>query len=223
MHAAGAGAESRRSCTATSDHAGPFQPHAVARTRLLAYQYYVVMKYLDNLIAWGDSLFQQDTIETINEATLHYVLAANILVGQAPALPPRGRVRPKNFAAAQETGARRDGQRSGRAGRQVPVQPGLPTGKVDNPDAAAAALRHRPPLYFCVPPNDKLLGYWDTVADRLFKIRNCMNIAGRRTAAPLFDPPLDPGMLVKAAAAGIDVGSIVSGLNQPIGPVRSLC
>ena len=39
---------------------------------------------------------------------------------------------------------------------------------------------------------------------------------------PLFDPPLDPGMLVKAAAAGIDVGSIVSGLNQPLGPVRSL-
>ena len=29
-------------------------------------------------------------------------------------------------------------------------------------------------------------------------------------------------MLVKAAAAGIDIGSIVSGLNQPIGPVRCL-
>ena len=39
---------------------------------------------------------------------------------------------------------------------------------------------------------------------------------------PLFDPPLDPGMLAAAAAAGIDTGSIVSGLNQPLGPVRSL-
>ena len=57
----------------------PFQPHAVARTRHLAYQYCVVMKYLDNLIAWGDHLFQQDTIETINEATQIYVLAANVL------------------------------------------------------------------------------------------------------------------------------------------------
>jgi hypothetical protein len=27
-------------------------------------------------------------------------------------------------------------------------------------------------LYFCIPRNDKLLGYWDTVADRLFKIRH---------------------------------------------------
>ncbi|HEX8088033.1 MAG TPA: toxin, partial [Blastocatellia bacterium] len=43
----------------------PFQPHAVARTRHLAYQYCVVMKYLDNLISWGDNLFQQDTVESI--------------------------------------------------------------------------------------------------------------------------------------------------------------
>ena len=41
--------------------ANPFQPHAVARTRPSAYQWYVVMKYLDNLIAWGDSLFLADT------------------------------------------------------------------------------------------------------------------------------------------------------------------
>ena len=76
-------------------------------------------------------------------------------------------------------------------------------------------------LYFCIPPNAKLLNYWDTVADRLFKIRHCQNIQGVARQLPLFDPPIDPGMLVKAAAAGIDVGSIVSGLNQPLGPVRS--
>ena len=67
-----------------------------------------------------------------------------------------------------------------------------------------------------------MLGYWDTVADRLFKIRHCMNIAGVVRPLALFDPPIDPGMLVKAAAAGIDIGSIVNGLNQPIGPVRCL-
>lgn len=43
------------------------------------------MKYLDNLIAWGDHLFQQDTMESINEATQLYVLAANILGEQAAA------------------------------------------------------------------------------------------------------------------------------------------
>src|SRR4029077_4518811 len=76
----------------------PFHPHAIARTRIAAYQYYVVMKYLDNLIAWGDSLFMQDTIETINEATLCYVLAANLLGERPQQMPPRGTVAAKTFA-----------------------------------------------------------------------------------------------------------------------------
>ena len=41
--------------------------------------YKTVMAYLDNLIAWGDSLFRQDTGEAIDEAMMLYVLAANIL------------------------------------------------------------------------------------------------------------------------------------------------
>src|SRR5260370_4950557 len=51
-------------------------------------------------------------------------------------------------------------------------------------------------------------------------IRHCMDIEGVVRPLALFDPPLDPGRLVKAAAEGIDIGSIVSGLSQPIGPVR---
>ena len=47
------------------------------------------MKYLDNLIAWGDHLFRQDTIETLNEATQLYVLAANLLGPEAAARPAR--------------------------------------------------------------------------------------------------------------------------------------
>ena len=39
----------------------------------------VVMKYIDNLIAWGDQLFRRDTIESINEATQLYILAAQIV------------------------------------------------------------------------------------------------------------------------------------------------
>src|SRR5260370_39130880 len=51
-------------------------------------------------------------------------------------------------------------------------------------------------------------------------MRDWIDIEGVVRTFALFDPPLDPGMLVKAAAAGIDIGSIVSGLSQPIGPVR---
>ena len=41
----------------------PFRPHVIARYRQQAYMYKTVMAYLDNLIAWGDSLFRQDTGE----------------------------------------------------------------------------------------------------------------------------------------------------------------
>jgi hypothetical protein len=63
----------------------PFNPHAIARLRLTAYQKAVVMKYLDNLLDWADSLFTQFTAESVNEATLIYVMAADIL-GERPAL-----------------------------------------------------------------------------------------------------------------------------------------
>jgi hypothetical protein len=199
----------------------PFQPHIVARTRQLAYQYSVVMKYLDNLIAWGDHLFQQDTIESINEATQRYVLAANILGARPQRIPPRGTTRPKTFATLKQQGLDPMGNALVELEGKFPHNLSLPTAKDANIDTAGPLFGIGRTLYFCIPRNDKLLGYWDTVADRLFKIRHCMNIEGVVRQLALFDPPIDPGMLVKAAAAGFDIGSIVNGLNQPASPVRA--
>jgi Tc toxin complex TcA C-terminal TcB-binding domain len=201
----------------------PFHPHVVARNRPLAYQYCVVMKYLDNLIAWGDSLFRQDTIESINEATQIYVLAANLLGERPQRIPPRGAVGAKSFKQLKEQGASGIDPMGNALVKLEGEFPSLltdPQGQGPNQDLTGPLFGIGRTLYFCVPPNEKLLGYWDTVADRLFKIRHCMNIEGVVRQLALFDPPIDPGMLVKAAAAGIDIGSIVSGLNQPLGPVR---
>lgn len=200
----------------------PFQPHAVARTRHVAYRYSVVMKYLDNLIAWGDQLFQQDTVESINEATQRYVFAANVLGQRPQRIPPRGEVRPKSFAQLKANGLDAMGN------AMVELEGNFPFNLAALPGGGGDASGSSPlfgigrTLYFCIPRNEKMLAYWDTVADRLFKIRNCMNIAGVVRQLALFDPPIDPGMMVKAAAAGIDIASMVNGLNQPIGPLRSL-
>lgn len=200
----------------------PFQPHAVARTRLASYQYYVFMKYLDNLIDWGDSLFVQDTIETINEATMCYVLASNLLGPRPDRLSDSGTVRAKTFAQLKAQGLDPMGNALVDLEAQFPFNLSTPPASPSDDDLGGALFGIGRTLYFSIPPNDKLLGYWDTVADRLYKIRNCMNIEGIVRPLALFDPPLDPAMLVKAAAAGIDIGSIASASNQPIGPVRSL-
>jgi hypothetical protein len=61
----------------------PFNPWAIARLRPGAFMKAIVMKYIDNLLDWGDHLFMQDTYESINEATLLYLTALDIL-GERP-------------------------------------------------------------------------------------------------------------------------------------------
>ena len=97
--------------------------------------------------------------------------------------------------------------------RRLPAPAGIPAGTEILPGIGKT-------LYFCIPRNDKLLAYWDTVADRLFKIHNSLNLQGVFQQLPLYDPPIDPALLVRAAAAGLDVSAIVSGLNQPLPLVR---
>ncbi len=198
----------------------PFQPHAIARTRFVAYQFSVIMKYLDNLIAWGDSLFRQDSIETINEATQLYVLAANILGERPQEIPRRTRPRPSTF---RDLRGKTDafGNALVELENQFPFNSTQPLTSEDASEQVDTLFGIGRTLYFCIPENKKLFGYWDIVADRLFKIRHCMNIQGIVRQLPLFQPPIDPGMLVKAAAAGIDLSSVISGLNQPVSPVRS--
>jgi hypothetical protein len=200
--------------------AAPFRPHVIARYRQQAYMYKTVMAYLDNLIAWGDSLFRQDTGEAVDEALQLYVLAAGILGPRPQLVPKKGTVRRQTYATLQK-----DLRQFGTVMREM--EPALAFDLVPSPAAGGqdsarlASVRSLgKALYFCVPRNDKLLGYWDTVADRLFKIRNSLNIEGIFRQLALFAPPIDPALLARAAAAGLDIGAVASGQNQPLPLVR---
>src|SRR5262249_19011681 len=61
----------------------PFDPHAIAELRPIAYRKAFVMSYIDNLLEWGDMLFRQFTRESLGEATMLYVRAADLL-GKKP-------------------------------------------------------------------------------------------------------------------------------------------
>ena len=181
----------------------PFNPHLIARLRIVAYMKTTVMKYLDNLIAWGDHLFQMDTMESINEATQLYMLAAEIL-GPKQVTVAEIKLPPFTYAEITAGGARLDELSNAWLELEdlVPVDLGL---------LATTPSRETPPLlpYFCIPSNDKLLSYWDTVADRLFKIRHCMNIEGLVRQLRLYEPPIDPALLVRARAAGLDLSTVL--------------
>jgi hypothetical protein len=195
--------------------AHPFQPHRVARLRCIAYQKTVVMKYIDNLIAWADQLFRQDTIETINQATQLYVLVAT-LRPRVQRLPQRGRSTPMTYAQLRSGPDKLDkfNQAMVSFENDLPYSSRATSGESSTETTGLLGIGRT--FYFCLPKNDKLLGYWDTVADRLFKIRHCMNIEGVVRELPLFELPIDPALLVRAAAQGIDLSSVLSDLSAPL-------
>ena len=197
----------------------PFSPFTVARYRPGAYMVKTVMAYLDNLIAWGDSLFRQDTGETVNEATQLYVLAANLLGPTPEQVPPKGLQVTQTYRSLRgDLDALSNAVREIEADLPFDLAPAPAPANGTAPRSTVSTVGTA--LYFCVPRNDMLLAYWDTVADRLFKIRNSLTIEGVFRQLPLFEPPIDPALLARAAAAGLDVAAVVSGLNQPLPLVR---
>jgi hypothetical protein len=265
----------------------PFNPHAIARLRLSAYQKATVIKYVANLLDWGDSLFTQFTRESINEATMLYVFAAEIL-GPRPEkigdcdepVPPRtyASLKPqldlgyefvteietyyaihtgglKSFASKtkhalgsiaagtvtgydllngqSESGATNNlstpfgwkGFR--RAGWKLDTKSnafelGKSSGAAPElafPSFVFGVLSQYAAL-FCIPRSEELSKYWDRVEDRLFKIRNCMDINGTRRQPALFAPEIDPMLLVRARAEGISLEDVIGGSNGSLPPYR---
>ncbi|MEM6699894.1 MAG: neuraminidase-like domain-containing protein, partial [Bacteroidota bacterium] len=179
----------------------PFSAHEVAKFRPLAYQFHVVMKYLDMLIAWGDKYFRELSIESINLATQKYVLARNIL-GPRPERVPRLSKRP--IRTYRDLKGNLDEFKFGNVlvemENEFPLNFNIPSSSGDQDDRALnTVLGISRQLYFCIPHNKKLLEYWDMVDDRLFKIRNCMDIEGNVVQLPLFQPPIPPGLVASAA------------------------
>lgn len=209
----------------------PFRPHGIARMRVRAYQWTVVLKYLDVVIAWGDQQFRRDTIESINEATQLYLLAAELLGRRPTQLPPRPPASgPATFASLVAAGHPDDWApltdtpffKQLVAWLQYVVQRGMGPGspEFDTTVGQLLVLMSTQSLTFCVPDNEALVRRWDRVEDRLVKIRASQNIDGVRRRLALFEPRIDPALLVQAVAAGLDVTTVLNETFAPPTPYR---
>jgi hypothetical protein len=195
----------------------PFQPHVIARERPIAYMKWTVMKYIEALIAWGDYLFRQDTIESINQATQLYILAAHLYGPRGQTIPKRGQTKKQTYNSLLDKwdafgNAMVEMELAFPFSNQTPFPIGVSNDVVGLANIFGFATR----LYFCLPDNPKLRGLRDTIDDRLFKIRHCENIEGVFRKLPLFEPPIDPALLVQAAAQGLSLSSVLNDLNSPM-------
>lgn len=185
----------------------PFEPHLLAALRVRSYMMWTVCEYIDTLIEWGDHLFRQDTRETINEAT-HLYLMAGELLGERPQTLDRPT---KSISLTFADIA--DGLTGFSNSIENELTGYLPMACCErNPYQAGPA--DLPDPIFCVPDNPKLRELWDRVADRLFKIRHCMDIDGQKRTLALFAPPIDPMLLVRARAAGLDIQGVLDQVNS---------
>lgn len=196
----------------------PFNPHLIARYRNVAYQKYVVMKYLDTLIGWGDREFAKDTTESVNLAIQFYVLAAELLGPKNPEAPEPDAASP---LTAEELLSRTDdlGNAFIEYENAALVGKGRATALlIRSMDARTRRTGNivESMFYFSIPRNETLFSYWDTIADRLYKIRNSLNIQGVKRALALFAPPIDPGLMVKAQAMGLSIDSILNSADAKL-------
>jgi len=194
----------------------PFQPYAIARHRPEAYKKNIFIKFVRTLIDHADTLFLSDSKEAINEAQQLYIMAAHLLGPKPEKIPPQTKPKPECYASLR-------GKLDTMSVGLVLLENEYPFSGhvVGHPKGDSGGLQNMSrTLYFCAPQNTKLLELWDIVADRLFKIRNCMNIQGVVRQLALFDPPIDPGLLVRAAALGIDLGSVMGDIQAPLPAYR---
>ncbi|MEM9003400.1 MAG: hemopexin repeat-containing protein [Cyanobacteria bacterium P01_F01_bin.86] len=187
----------------------PFDPHAIAALRTIAYRKAIVMRYIDNLLDWGDMLFRQYTRETINEARMLYLLAYDLL-GEKPQNMGRVVLEPTqtyNDFAHFTSLTTEDYD------FLIDLENTTTNGLVNYEQSLSFAATQFDTItnpYFFIQENELFTEYWTRVEDRLGKIRNCLNIEGVAQPLPLFQPPIDPMALVNAVAGGGGIAAAVA-------------
>jgi len=159
----------------------PFDAHAVAGLRLGAYERAVLMRYVDNLLDWGDHLFAQDSWESITEAMVHYQKAQELLGAETPhkpnsALPSNDGMTYEKFIADYEARAE-----------------------------TGASFHHQDINAFPILRNTSFHDYRALIKKRIGEIRSSEDITGLRRQLALFQPAIDPRSIMEALSSGLDL------------------
>ncbi|BET28001.1 hypothetical protein wCauATS_02030 [Wolbachia pipientis] len=160
----------------------------------VSFEKYVIISYVDNLIDWGDMLFSQNSWEGINQATMLYIRAWNLL-GEKPKKKGKFKIKSRNVCEVLTANRKM-------LCKAETITPAQSSGNGQFALNPASSDTAEYCSYFCTPENKDFIGLWDRIEDRLYKIRHCLDIKGKRLELPLFQPPIDPRQLISAAAGG---------------------
>ncbi len=168
----------------------PFDPHAIARLRIDAYAKYTIMEYVSHLIAWGDMYFIQNTWESLTTATMFYVWASDLLGERPKPMKEFDEKASKTFQEIEDYY-----EKQGEIPQfLIELEEKICTYAKENTDFK---VNDEIPYndvrgYFGVPENEQFMQLWDLTKDRLFKIRNSLDINGNKRVTALYEPEKNP-------------------------------
>lgn len=189
----------------------PYQPHIIARGWPSIYGRALRLRFADHLIRAGEHHFrrayQGDNRTDLELANTRFDFAARVLGQPQDTLGPVEGDSMPCFAALMIG-------RDGSATRDVDIlESYLPgnvlSGQILSDESASGAQ-----VYFCVPHDEKLDELRVLVADRLAKLRSCQDIDGVRRALSLYGQRIDPALLVRATAEGLDLDVVLGQISS---------
>ncbi len=174
-------------------------PDAVAQNDPMHYKVATFMQALDQLMARGDSAYRLLERDALNEAKMWYAQALDLLGEQPEVNIGSAWTSPRLDDAASDTTAlihERDllALRSGVGPRTANSLVGL----------------------FLPEMNDKLQGYWDTLAQRMYNLRHNLSIDGQPLSPAIYASPADPAALLSAAATISSGGDALPVATMPL-------
>ncbi|RDW68823.1 uncharacterized protein DSM5745_08583 [Aspergillus mulundensis] len=189
--------------------------HAAARANPVVYMKRFATKYIELLVAMGDQYFRQDTLESIPLATQMYVEASHVFGPQPVEVPQLGKRAAKTFEQLSPLDAQGNATVDMELEFPFYVEPGSRgTAGIQKDSQATSYIRT---TYFCVPGNPNVAALYNRIQDRLYKIRNGMDIDGRKRSLAIWEPPIDYGALQRALRGGAEgIAGLLSDLGSPM-------
>ncbi|MBL4647814.1 MAG: hypothetical protein JKY13_02490, partial [Gammaproteobacteria bacterium] len=179
----------------------PFDPDTLAHFQLGSYQKAIVMRYIDNLIQWGDALFARFTWENNTEATLLYVLANDLLGDEPQMVTDNGAVQSQTFPSLETHNP--NGIPQFLIEAETIFSPAIYN--ADDPQQPFNFFQND--YYFCIGENKQFMQYWQIIDDRLYKLRHGLNIDGQAQLLPSYQEDIDINRLIGNSNSLFDSGT----------------
>lgn len=182
-----------------ADPLGSMDPDAVAQADPMHYKVATFMSWLDLLIARGDAVYRLLENDTLNEAKMWYVQALSILGDEPDSVLDTTWPNPRLSEAASEA-------------TQTSAEEALLAVRQQNTSYTASNLTG----LFLPQQNEKLAGYWQILAQRLYNLRHSLSIDGQLLSLPIFATPTDPMLLLSAAVNSVQGGIDLPAASMPL-------